>query len=129
MPSLGICALSDRQHSAALTRWLRQRIGPGAGISEEKPGRMRWATLSLLLALRLAKQVWSSGELVQILQPHNETRCLMEGRNASACAAFSAFNFSTCLSTHFRYPALPRLPTAHASCLLASGCNLANGKG
>ena len=83
---------------------------------------MRWATLGLLLALRSAKQVWSSGELVHILQPHNETRCVLEGHNASACAAFSAFNFSTCLSTHFRYPALPRLPTAHASCLLASGC-------
>ena len=85
---------------------------------------MRWATLGLLLALsgRSAKQVWSSGVLVDLLLPHNQTRCVLEGHNASACAVFSAFNFSTCLNTHFRYPALPRLPTAHASCLLASGC-------
>ena len=54
--------------------------------------------------------------------PHNQTRCVLEGHNASACTDFGAFNFSTCLSTHFRYPALPRLPTAAASCLLASGC-------
>ncbi len=85
---------------------------------------MRRATLGLLLALggRSAKQVWSSGVLVDLLLPHNQTRCVLEGHNASACAVFSAFNFSTCLNTHFRYPALPRMPTAHASCLLASGC-------
>ena len=63
-----------------------------------------------------------SAQVVDFLLPHNQTRCVLEGHNASACAVFSAFNFSTCLNTHFRYPALPRLPTAAASCLLASGC-------
>ena len=52
----------------------------------------------------------------------NVSRCVLYGHNSTLCAALRAFNLSACLHTHKRHPALPRLPTAAASCMLASGC-------
>tara|TARA_B110001452_G_scaffold247239_1_gene233164 strand:- start:501 stop:1772 length:1272 start_codon:yes stop_codon:yes gene_type:complete len=53
----------------------------------------------------------------------NVTHCvLVDGHNASACAAFASFNLTACELAHERDSSLPLLPTAAASCLHASGC-------